>query len=732
MLRELVGKTRKLGVEDIEHGFGDESDVFTVQSSDGVASQRRRMPSLFTEDSSAIKGVRYVSTSDLIEDHGSTIGISWNNYNLKRIIDICGSAVCSIRLPAGTYILATSLTVPSNITLIFDHGAMLSSSSDTIITLTCNGKIVADERQQIFAGNLVNYVKLYANSRISTCWWGASTESSDNEPAFLGAWLCALNNQLVTDIHTPSGTYISTHFGNLSGRSVWSDHASDHLTRQTFSGDYTIIKLKAGENTRLFSAYLINSKCENIIFDGDNPPDSWGVGSQNNPETPELVYIDGFGYSMPNCVYQFSGGDGCRFHGIFGIVDVGGPPGKTWFNCGWGYVVQKVMPFRMIGPWMENNVNGGLLITPGPLSDHGNSGQLFTFIRDSAIEIIAPYVERYTLGPSVAIELRGISNCKILAYNRCVHIDGDIDIKISNNPESDIPAGLTGAHSNEIEATGKVYVTVEDGCKHNIIRMPSRYADPAWADLNALYLTDNDGTTIVEVPRSVYAVTPGQSIGNIYTRYSNVALSDTTHAVSGGRLGPIQDYSSTFGGPAYVKFPISDTAYKSIVISNQVDMPTNTQLYLYIMMETKHTASRIDIQLYDFYTGDMYNFYTDTWGTGKVLTLDYDNKSTLYRIPFMTDGLTRKISVTFKIQPHHVDGHALNFYHTWVTDAADSALIAQKDYAIVGVNGKAMGTTTNRPPYANVPVGTSFFNTTTGKPNYATTSAWVDATGATV
>ena len=53
-LRDLIGRTRKVGIEDVEFGRGTEDDTFDVATSEGGTASRRRVPSLLPETASVI------------------------------------------------------------------------------------------------------------------------------------------------------------------------------------------------------------------------------------------------------------------------------------------------------------------------------------------------------------------------------------------------------------------------------------------------------------------------------------------------------------------------------------------------------------------------------------------------------------------------------------------------------------------------------------------------------
>jgi hypothetical protein len=130
---------------------------------------------------------------------------------LKALITRIGSNKAEILLPAGTYIIGTNITIPSNICLNFICGAILSPNSG--VTITINGSVKTG-LYQIFSGSgsVVGIGTVYPE------WWGAKPDNStDCSNAFDSAYNCisqAYNQNRI--IYLARGWYILTKTWNIT------------------------------------------------------------------------------------------------------------------------------------------------------------------------------------------------------------------------------------------------------------------------------------------------------------------------------------------------------------------------------------------------------------------------------------------------------------------------------------------------------------------------------------
>jgi hypothetical protein len=121
---------------------------------------------------------------------GKEIWVGDPNYGttLQGAITAIGSNTVILRVPAGTHTIAADLTIPANVTLKPERGAILSI--DTTKTLTLNGGIEAG-LYQIFscAGTGKVVFASGAVKEVYPHWWGAvGNDSVDCSPAFQAAF----------------------------------------------------------------------------------------------------------------------------------------------------------------------------------------------------------------------------------------------------------------------------------------------------------------------------------------------------------------------------------------------------------------------------------------------------------------------------------------------------------------------------------------------------------------
>lgn len=124
--KELVGRTSKVGAEDIQFGTGLDGDVFDTVSPSGGVMQKQRIPSLSLTQTSVMKGVYYLSMDPGITDHSATSGADWEAYNLARVINQIGAQ--KVKLYAGSGVInlgGNTVTLPLNIEFGYEHGTQI-------------------------------------------------------------------------------------------------------------------------------------------------------------------------------------------------------------------------------------------------------------------------------------------------------------------------------------------------------------------------------------------------------------------------------------------------------------------------------------------------------------------------------------------------------------------------------------------------------------------------------
>jgi hypothetical protein len=124
-LTNLSGVTGKVGKEDINFGTGQNTDTYTVPTYSGGTITLTKLPSLFANAASIIKGKWYVAA--MAGDHGNaalTGSLAW-------VINTLGANPATIDLPGNqTYSLTTNLAIPETIVMNFQRGAILGGTGN--------------------------------------------------------------------------------------------------------------------------------------------------------------------------------------------------------------------------------------------------------------------------------------------------------------------------------------------------------------------------------------------------------------------------------------------------------------------------------------------------------------------------------------------------------------------------------------------------------------------------
>ena len=157
--------------------------------------------------------VRFDSGSDRIDARlGKEIWVGDPNYGptLQGAIAAIGATAAILRLPTGTHSINADLTIPANVTLAMERGAILTIVTGK--TLTINGGLEAG-LYQIFSCIGTGSVDLRYNRSIKeiyTEWWGAKADgTTDSTAAFQSAFNAVgdFYTDQVIDTILLSGTY---------------------------------------------------------------------------------------------------------------------------------------------------------------------------------------------------------------------------------------------------------------------------------------------------------------------------------------------------------------------------------------------------------------------------------------------------------------------------------------------------------------------------------------------
>jgi parallel beta-helix repeat protein len=171
-------------------------------------------------------------------------GTTDNTEVFQRMINVAGIDDSSIQLSKGIYRLANSLTIPSNITLSFDAGAIISMDLSNILTV--NGTINAGISQIFTDTSLVKGGKVA--SGVYPQWFGATGNGTTNDTKAVQAAIdfsASLQGNNVVVI--PDGIYNVKNLWYKQGMSIRGNGANSIL--------------KANETSIAWN-YILN--CENI------------------------------------------------------------------------------------------------------------------------------------------------------------------------------------------------------------------------------------------------------------------------------------------------------------------------------------------------------------------------------------------------------------------------------------------------------------------------------------
>ena len=131
---------------------------------------------------------------------------TFDDTSITAALGAIGSAKKTLLLASGTWQISNSITIPSNVKLWFEPGAILNIAQDK--TVTINGPMDASF-YQIFSGTgTVNISGLFVNE-IYPQWWGAKADGLADDTAALQACInCSIRNSSnKLSIKFPRGIY---------------------------------------------------------------------------------------------------------------------------------------------------------------------------------------------------------------------------------------------------------------------------------------------------------------------------------------------------------------------------------------------------------------------------------------------------------------------------------------------------------------------------------------------
>lgn len=267
-ITNLTGITGKIGKEDVDWGTGQDTDTFSVTSSSGGSITLTKMPSLWANVASLIKGKWYVSNSASITNH-STASVQGS---LAWVAATVGSDSVTVEIPAGAYAVGSDLTIPSNVALKVQNGALLTVASGK--TLTINGPFSAG-LYQVFSGSGSVEFAIGSVAEMNLEWWGGLPDGSTNCQTALTAAVAAMPASYGGTIRLASGIYMidGLNITQAGVRIVGSGIETTKL-KSTATINMQLLNLK-GEHS-----YLADMTMDHNATGGSMPPPTSGDGAE--------------------------------------------------------------------------------------------------------------------------------------------------------------------------------------------------------------------------------------------------------------------------------------------------------------------------------------------------------------------------------------------------------------------------------------------------------------------
>jgi hypothetical protein len=218
-------------------------------------------------------------------DPGGTPGYD----TLAHAITTIATDQVTLRIPAGTVAITTDTTIPANITLKLERGAVLAVA--TTKTLTINGGLEAG-LYPIFSCTGTGKVTLTAstkNQQVYPQWWGAAGDGSTDDTLAVAAAVASVETSDIP-VFFPKGSYLLTRQGSFVD-AEWGPTTMYYAIKVTgkirIKGDGAIIRISAtdaGHASAFAAVGTSNSLVSGLSISGLH---FIGVGSP----TQDVIYI---------------------------------------------------------------------------------------------------------------------------------------------------------------------------------------------------------------------------------------------------------------------------------------------------------------------------------------------------------------------------------------------------------------------------------------------------------
>jgi len=180
-LGEEVGRSIKLPVTstledvDIPDGSSNASMYFRWNTG-GTALEAVSATTIVGQGGSITTDIyRYIADPDQTDQ-----GVSSTN-SIKAHVDAIAGVEESILLVPGTYTFSTAETIPSNITLVIQKGAVIAPASGITLTVYSPGNIVAADTQSIISGTATTPITFTVGGIIQANWFGAIADDTNTD-----------------------------------------------------------------------------------------------------------------------------------------------------------------------------------------------------------------------------------------------------------------------------------------------------------------------------------------------------------------------------------------------------------------------------------------------------------------------------------------------------------------------------------------------------------------------
>jgi hypothetical protein len=267
------------------------------------------------------------------------VGDPGSGTTLQSAVTAIGSTPTILRVPAGTYSIAANLTVPANITLKAQRGAILSIA--TGVTLTINGGLDAG-LYQVFSWTGTGKVVFGSGAvtKVYPEWWGARGDNATDNTAALQAAATACGATQVLQLSPGTYCFTSTpsNYGLTVACSISGTSPRTAILKNTGTGSALLIQ-----------GAVYYSKWENFAVVGNASSQDGIVTSNSGSFNYETSYsrfqsVDSHDHGRHGLVNRMSWGTryfDCKFYnngglGVYSYTaagDAGTANGVSFFNC---------------------------------------------------------------------------------------------------------------------------------------------------------------------------------------------------------------------------------------------------------------------------------------------------------------------------------------------------------------------------------------------------------------